>query len=223
MSQLSELLSREEIMEKQRSRFDWLRDGDRNTPLFQAKSKERARSNRITTLRAEDGTILSEQADLERRAAEFYKNLFEAQGELDPGQILEYVPRKVTDEMNANLVREYTAEEVEKAVFMMGPNKSPGPDGFTAGFYQHHWQLVGPSVTRVVLHFLNEGAMDEGINQTTLVLIPKTKNPQDMKHFRPISLCNVIYKVCSKVLANRLRFFLMISFQKNRAPLSPAD
>jgi hypothetical protein len=59
-----------------------------------------------------------------------------------------------------------------------------------------------------VLNFLNGGQMPEGVNQTTIVLIPKIKNPQELKSFRPISLCNVIYKLCSKVLANRLRLFL---------------
>ena len=91
---------------------------------------------------------------------------------------------------------------------MMGPNKAPGPDGFTAGFYQTHWDLVGPSVTRAVLNFLNEGVLTEEINLTTVVLIPKIRNPREMKHFRPISLCNVIYKICSKVLANRMRVLL---------------
>ena len=88
---------------------------------------------------------------------------------------------------------------------MMGPNKAPGPDGFTAGFLQHHWQLLGPSITKAVLDFLNGGEMPSAVNTTTIVLIPKTKNPQEMKNFRPISLCNVIYKLCSKTIANRLR------------------
>ena len=50
--------------------------------------------------------------------------------------------------------------------------------------------------------------MPKGINQTTIVLIPKIKHSQDLKNFRPISLWNVVYKLCSKVLANKLRVFL---------------
>ena len=91
---------------------------------------------------------------------------------------------------------------------MMGANKAPGPDGFTAGFYQAHWGFVGQDVISAVLDFLHGGHLPEGINQTTIVLILKIKHPQGLKNFRPISLCNVIYKICSKVLAKRLRVFL---------------
>jgi hypothetical protein len=90
----------------------------------------------------------------------------------------------------------------------MKPSKAPGPDGFTAGFYQLHWDLMGNEITTAVLDFLNGGGMPDDINLTTIVLIPKTRNPQEMKEFRPISLCNVLYKLCSKVLAMRLREFL---------------
>ena len=89
-----------------------------------------------------------------------------------------------------------------------GANKAPRPDGFTAGFYQLHWHLLGANVTDGVLEFLNGGILPENLNRTTLVLIPKTRDPQEMKEFRPISLCNVLYKICSKVTANRLRLVL---------------
>ena len=67
---------------------------------------------------------------------------------------------------------------------------------------------MGAGITSAVPRFLNGGVLPAEVNHTTLVLIPKTRNPQTMEEFRPISLCNVLYKICSKVLALRLREFL---------------
>lgn len=94
--------------------------------------------------------------------------------------------------MNETLDAPFIAQEVNRVLSMTGASKASGSNGFTAGFFQHHWETVGPSVKTLVLHFLNGGAMPKGVNQTTVVLIPKVKNPQDLKNFRPISLCNVI-------------------------------
>jgi hypothetical protein len=204
----SEMLSREEIMEKQWSRMEWLKDGDRNTAFFQAKSRVRAKRNIISSLKREDGSVALDQAEIEEVASTFYKNLFTAQDDLDPNLILQHVPRKINETMNDRLLRPYSAGEVERALFAMGANKAPRPDGFTAGFYQLHWDLLGANVTDGVLEFLNGGILPENLNRTTLVLIPKTRNPQEMKEFRLISLCNVLYKICSKVLALQLREFL---------------
>ena len=77
-----------------------------------------------------------------------------------------------------------------------------------AFFYQKFWHIVGNDVSSVVLDFLNFGNMIPEINYTYIVLIPKVKSPEKMIDFRPISLCNVIYKIISKVLANRLKTIL---------------
>jgi len=86
--------------------------------------------------------------------------------------------------------------------------KSPGPDGFSAGFFQKAWCFVGEKVSEAVLSFLNGGPFDPSINATNICLIPKNPSPESVKDYRPISLCNVVYKLISKVLANRLKLVL---------------
>ncbi|KAL0011163.1 hypothetical protein SO802_006271 [Lithocarpus litseifolius] len=120
-------------------------------------------------------------------------------------ECLSSVKCTVTDDMRDFLSTDFTAEEVKVALFQMGPTKAPGPDGMNALFYQKFWHVVGDFVVLAVLDFLNNGNMLPDINHTNIVLIPKVKNPERMSEFRPISLCNVIYKIISKVLANRLK------------------
>ena len=107
--------------------------------------------------------------------------------------------------MQQILTSDFTADEIKAALFQMRPIKAPGPDGMNALFYQKFWHVVGDNVITVVLDYLNFGCMTLGINHTNIVLISKVKNPDKMPDFRPISLYNVIYKIISKVLANRLK------------------
>jgi hypothetical protein len=87
----------------------------------------------------------------------------------------------------------------------MHPLKSSGPNGFGASFFQKHWQIVGDEVRKAVLDFLNRGVFDQSINSTFIALIPKLTTTSCVSEFRPISLFNVLYKLISKVLANRLK------------------
>lgn len=87
----------------------------------------------------------------------------------------------------------------------MHPEKSPGPDGMSPEFYQKCWPIVKKDVIEVVRNFFSTGTLDDHLQGTNIALIPKKQNPVAMTDIRPISLCNVIYKVISKVLTNRLK------------------
>jgi hypothetical protein len=87
----------------------------------------------------------------------------------------------------------------------MGPLKAPGPDDFPARFFKRNWEVLRTGVMIGVWAFFAMGHMPRGINDTVIVLIPKKDSPEGLKDYRPISLCNVIYKVLSKCLVNCLR------------------
>ncbi len=118
---------------------------------------------------------------------------------------IEAMDQVVTPLHNQILLSSFTAEEIRKTVFQMHPSKAPGAEGMSCFFFKKYWHILGDNVTQVVLSFLNSGHLLKKINYAHIVLIPKIKNPQRAFYYRPISLCNVLYKIVSKVLANRLQ------------------
>ncbi|KAK6131016.1 hypothetical protein DH2020_035243 [Rehmannia glutinosa] len=107
--------------------------------------------------------------------------------------------------MNLKLNAPYTKKEIITALKHMHPYKSPGPDGMSPVFFKKFWNIVGSDVLHFVLNFLNNGAFDIKSNFTHIVLIPKINKPVLVSQFRPISLCNVVYKLASKAISLRLR------------------
>ena len=143
--------------------------------------------------------------DVARVAVDYFDNFLCAGSCNQMEECLSTISAKVSPAMQDMLSRAFIADEIKEAVFQMGPTKAPGPDGMNALFYQKFWHIVGNDVVNAVLEFLNNGVMLPNLNHTNIVFIPKVKNPEKMSEYRPISLCNVVYKIISKVLANRLK------------------
>nr|GEX24020.1 RNA-directed DNA polymerase, eukaryota, reverse transcriptase zinc-binding domain protein [Tanacetum cinerariifolium] len=95
-------------------------------------------------------------------------------------------------------------EEIKRAVWDCGIDKSPGPDRFTFGFYRRYWNLIEGDVVNTVTWFFHHGRIPNGGNSSFITLIPKIPNANMVKDFRHISLTGSVYKIVAKVLVNRL-------------------
>uniref|UniRef100_A0A803QJ68 Reverse transcriptase domain-containing protein n=1 Tax=Cannabis sativa TaxID=3483 RepID=A0A803QJ68_CANSA len=202
--ELFEILAQREVYWKQRSKQFWLRSGDTNSKYFHSLASSRKRQNHIQRLQRDDGVWVDWETGLGGVMLDYFNKLFEA-SDVDISCVLDEVQPSITNSQNAILLDMVEEEEVRVALFQMHPDKSPGPDGMSPGFYQKYWDIVGRDVVRLVRDFMNTGMLPIGLNDTNLVLIPKKNTPCNMTELRPISLCNVVYKVLSKVLANRLK------------------
>ncbi|GJV85992.1 RNA-directed DNA polymerase, eukaryota [Tanacetum coccineum] len=85
-----------------------------------------------------------------------------------------------------------------------GDNKSPGPDGFTFEFFKKYWDCIGSDFCEAVEYFFVNSSFSKGCNSSFVALIPKVMDAKFVNDFRPISLIGSVYKVVTKVLANRL-------------------
>ena len=203
--EINEVTLREEMMWNQRSRAVWVKCGDRNTKFFHATASNRRRRNRIEGLYDGEGRWKEDKEEVEGIILNYFQEIFSTSHPVESGCSLGAIEKRVSDDMNDDLLQEFREEEVRRALKQMHPTKSPGPDGMSPVFFQSYWDVVGPQVVDCVLNTIKTGVMPNGLNDTFICLIPKVNCPQKMSEFRPISLCNVIYKMVSKVLANRLK------------------
>ncbi|XP_062118466.1 uncharacterized protein LOC133832098 [Humulus lupulus] len=191
---------------RQKSKITWLRFGDENSSFFHASLKQRQTSNRIISYIDDNGCFVDNYAKVVDHYFYHFKNHLgntsRATGQIDPDCIKYGHVLSLDDQLH--LIKPFTYQEVRSAMFSINSVKSPGLDGYGAGFFKALWKDIGKEVSVAVLDFFTSGRISLLLNDTILSLIPKVDQPSNSTEYRPIAYCNSIYKCISKMLCNRL-------------------
>ncbi|WOG95437.1 hypothetical protein DCAR_0414756 [Daucus carota subsp. sativus] len=125
--------------------------------------------------------------------------------------------RSVSAAQNRMLTEDFSFEEFSVTVKQMHPDKASGPDGLNPAFFQNFWSIMGHEVFKCCKEWLHTKKFPGDLNYTNVVLIPKKENASCLKDLRPIALCNVVYKIVAKVLANRMKTILPHVISENQS------
>lgn len=228
MARESEALTRwtflsklEEKVLSQRAKIHWLVIGDGNNKTFHRAAQVREIRNSIREIKREDGTFADNQEDIKEEAVNYFSKFLNHTPPdftgISTEKLQDILHYDCSEENMAMLVGEVTADQIKKVLFGMAAEKSPGPDGYSSEFFRSTWAITGGDFVQAVQSFFDKGFLPKGINSTILALIPKKTDAIYMKDYRPISCCNVIYKVISKILASRLKRLLPTFVSTNQS------
>lgn len=216
---LRRLLNQEEAYWKQRAKQFWLKEGDRNTKFFHRYASNQKKKNQIRNLKDPTGEWVEGDA-MKEVITNYFTHIFRSNDLHEVGFFNDIQP-KVSMEHNIALLKPFQSEEVKAAIFSMYLDKAPGPDGMNPGFYQHFWGDIGEDVTNFVLNCLHSTSFPPNLNDATIVLIPKKTKPETPADLRPIALCNVLYKIMGKMIANRMKDVLKDIISESQSAFVP--
>jgi hypothetical protein len=214
--QLEEIYQFEEIQWQRRGGVKWVLKGDSNNSYFHGVANGTKKKCTIFSLEDEDREI-RDPAEIRNHVESYYKDLFgaEPEGGVTLGEEFWLEKGRLSDEEAQELIKPFTIKELEGALKDMDVNASPGPDGRPVGFYREFWQEIKLIVLEM-LQDLYRGELNlSRLNFGMISLIPKIKEGNTIKQYRPICLLNIDYKWFSKVFTMRLTPFADKLISKN--------
>ncbi|XP_020672498.1 uncharacterized protein LOC110092330 [Dendrobium catenatum] len=181
-----------------------------------AKIRSRANRNLIKEISSSRG-IITGHHNIAVELIEHFKGLFNATNHFRNDSLSILVGNMVPSSFCNSLVEPFTDNDIKVVVFAGKPDSAPGPDGFSFSFYQQAWHIIGYKLCIAVTHCFATGDMPKGAKATAITLIPKGSHASSISDFRPISLCNVFYKIMAKLIANRLKPILPLIIHDSQA------
>ncbi|KAJ8427389.1 hypothetical protein Cgig2_008805 [Carnegiea gigantea] len=201
------ILSSSIALLQQQCKLEWIKYGDTSSKMFFAKAKQCKLATYIFSIKDETGKWTEGFENVSKVMVAFYKKLLGPQPYTRTpvrGDILNLGPH-LTKEQQVQLCNPFTEKDVQQAMFSIPNTKSPGPDGFSSGFFKQAWPQIREVVCSAVLSFFKTGYLPKYIGATKLIVLPKVQHPQEATEFHPISCYNVLYKCIAKMLSQRLK------------------
>ena len=188
-----------------RSRAQWL-EGKGPSCYFFNLQRIKAQKSHISSVYDLNGTEVSSQEEIEKAHVDFYSCLFseEPVGVALQDDLLSSLQCELSSDQALSCEGQMTLDEMTFALKKMNSNKASGPDGLSVEFYVKFWDRLGPYLCRVLYAYYHAGEMCESMKTSNTRVIFKKGDRKNLKNWRPISLLNVDYKICSKVLSLRL-------------------
>lgn len=155
-----------------------------------------------------DGSIAKDYEDIAQEVVRNFESLMNGKCQSVQearNRILDSIPSIITERHNKELFKPIDLDELRKVTFQLNTDKTLGPGGFLAAFFQHFWDIIAQDLHLALEESRKRMTMLGAINHTFLALVLKKKNPKQMGDFRPISLCNSVYKIVTKIIASRLK------------------
>lgn len=190
---------------EQRSKVKWIPNMYKNTRVFHLSTLQRKKKNQIDALKLPNGNWVTEVNDIIYCLVNHFNGLFKKDADEDRYQIQLQAENKIDSRSNTNISMVLAKEEVWNTLKRMKILKASGPDGMPAIFYKSCWETIWDEITKTIQHCFASATLPQGLNHTNIVLVPKVKNPTLPSDFRPMALTNIMYKVITKILAQRIR------------------
>ncbi|GJX07756.1 RNA-directed DNA polymerase, eukaryota [Tanacetum coccineum] len=189
--QLQDIKVKEDVDSIQKSKVKWAIEGDENSSFFHGIINKRRSQLAIRGIFVKEAFLNHFEARFKKPTSSGPKIIF-------------LFPKRLAQDQANDLERSISRDEIRVAVWNYGDNKSPGPDGYTFEFFKKYWGLIGPDFCEAVEYFFTNGTFSKGCNSSLIAFIPKVIDAKLVTDFRPISLIGCIYKVVTKIMANRL-------------------
>eukprot|EP00253_Pinus_taeda_P032611 PITA_32611 len=164
------------------------------------------------------GGLLYSQDDIAAEASRYFQNQYKRnQSNIsDMLWVADLIPEMFDEDSYENFIKPVTEDELLSAIKSFKKDKSPGPDGWPIEFFMHFYDMFKMDLLRMVEASRMSGNIHSALSSTFIALIPKKYRSDSFQDFRPISLCNTLMKIISKIVAKRLKPILNIFISRDQ-------